>query len=66
MSRISRDTLEYIASLPNLTNVFLPKWLDLLIDTKSETSLKNNIVVSNKQLCASDFNLEAEELLCQK
>ncbi len=66
MSRISRDTLAHIASLPYLTNVSLPKYPDLLIDTKSETFPKNDIVASNRQLCASTFNLEAEELFNQK
>ncbi|MBN8724036.1 MAG: hypothetical protein J0M03_13955 [Acidobacteria bacterium] len=63
MSRISRDTLEHIASLPNLTNVLLPKWLDLLVDSNSleeESLLENKVVISKENLYLSSFNLEAE------
>jgi len=65
MSRISRDTLEHIASLPNLTTISLPKWLDLLVDInnleeKEENLLENKVVVSKENLYLSNFNLEAE------
>lgn len=63
MSRISRDTLEHIASLPNLTTISLPKWLDLLIDSNNleeESLLENKVVISKENLYLSNFNLEAE------
>lgn len=63
MSRTSRDTLEHIASLPNLTNVFSPKLLDLLVDInnleKKEESLLE-VVVSKENLYLSNFNLESK------
>lgn len=63
MSRISRDTLEHIASLPNLTTISLPKWLDLLIDSNNleeESLLENKVVTSKENLYLSNFNLKAE------
>ncbi|MBK7993935.1 MAG: hypothetical protein IPK14_11095 [Blastocatellia bacterium] len=63
MSRISRDTLEHIANLPNLTTISLPKWLDLLVDINNleeESLLENKVVISKENLYLSNFNLEAE------